>query len=100
MKRLTNLTSLNLYSCEMIGNDCIQCLTKLSELCIASSQKISDEGIKNLSLLTYLDANIRITDEGIKNLTNLTHLDFNYNGNISASAIKKLPNLKSVLKKL
>lgn len=103
IKDLIHLEKLNL-SCQWISQKIsdqgIMNLTKLTHLNIEfmknnTLNKITNNGLKNLTKLTHLNlrSNDVITDDGIKDLINLTHLNLRENNNITDHGICNLKNL-------
>jgi len=72
-------------------------LTLLSILNFQHNSQIDHDGISNLIGLTEIKVNSLITDEGIKKLTSLTYLNVDNNDIISDYGIYNLTNLQTIL---
>ncbi len=102
LRRLTNLTSLDLYDNQYISDTGIAGLVKLTTLRIRHATRVSDAGIAGLVNLTTLDAshNERITDAGIVGLVNLTSLNitpvFRCFSRITGAGLAPLVNLQTL----
>jgi hypothetical protein len=93
---LCTLTHLQLpKNCEDVSNDALKRLTNLTRLDLNRVCCISDEGLTTLTNLTYLDIRHTdsVTDAGISGLTKLASLLATDNPMISLPVLKKLPNL-------
>lgn len=78
LRLMTSLTSLSLLFEKEVSNVGIETLTNLREFRIDNdneNNKINDESIMKLSLLTHLTVNRNLSDVGIMNLSNLVYLD-------------------------
>lgn len=112
---LTNLTSLNMDSCEHItrlnlvglrqldmsecnlSNDALRQLTALTSLNMSGCAQITDEGIRDLSQLQMLNMyRSRVTDAGLQRLTRLTHLYIGFNTRITDEGIQNLKSLQQL----
>lgn len=89
LRCLTGLTLLAISNKE-VSNVAIQNLTNLRELSVFSNDKVNDDALKKLSLLTFLRANQGLSDAGIMHLRLLTFLDISDSPNVSDYSLQHL----------
>lgn len=97
LKKLTNLRSL--ISNSRLSDVGMKSLS-LTSLNLEYASRVTDEGIKDMTSLTWLKLNENITLDGLKNLTNLTYLNVFRNLKLEPTDFAKndfLPNLKTII---
>lgn len=89
---LTNLCILDVGEMQ-IGDNGVSRLTSLTELYMRDNDKITDNGIRNMTNLKHLMCNNLVTDESICHLVKLRDLILCGNSAISDKSISRLTNL-------
>lgn len=95
LKKLTNLRIL-ICSGNVLTNDILECLPKLTNLDLSENKLVTTEGIKKMPSLEYLylGQNASINIQILKEIPTLTFLDNSENENHTNLQILNIPSLK------
>lgn len=98
-KEYTNLKELKIPYHTELTDEILRCLKKLIYLDVGNGRKITDTGLGYLTNLKFLKLpyNKNITDRGIEKLTRLEYLNIGHSRNITDNGLGFLVNLVSVI---